>query len=264
MKLLSALIAGSSTAGRDDRSARPVVMLPYAGAMGSPAAVIRPGLPPDAVAYTVSYPGHGRTAGPLLDDPEPLLELIEADLLELAESAPAPVLVGLSMGGRLAYELARRAAERGAPPAGLVLCMARPPHTGIGHRPIAGLPDQDFGPAAAQLALVRPELLSMAGAESMLRVLRADLAIVERVPTVAGPALAVPTTVVGAAADWLVPEPALRRWADLVVEPVHLRISGGHLEWLAEPGEMAAAVAAGIVHALGPAGEFVTGSAERG
>lgn len=245
MRCLSLLTQQPAEGGVD---APPVVLLPYAGAMVSPAALIRPALARAAAVYTATYPGHGRAAGAPLSDPEPLLAMLADDLAELAGSVAAPVLVGFSMGARLAYELAVRLHTGDAPPAGLVLCVSRAPHTGTGHRPIANLPEAEFGPTAARLGLVAAELLGLPGADSLLRVLRADLAIVERMPTARGPALALPATVVGATADWLVPEPALRRWADLVVDPVQLRVPGGHLDWLQAPAAMTAAVESGIAH----------------
>jgi len=237
-----------------DPAAIPVVVLPYAGAVISPALVIRAGVPDAAALFGATLPGHGRAPGPVLDDPEQLLELLDADLEELAGSRPPPVLVGVSLGGRLAYELARRRTARGAAPAGLVVCVSRAPHTGVGHPPIAGLSDAEFGVTAARLGLFASELLGLPDAGALLRTLRADLAIVERMPTVRGPALPVPAAIVGATGDWLVPEPTLRRWADLVVDPLQLRIPGTHLGWLRQAADMSAAIARGIAHAAARAG----------
>lgn len=232
----------------------PIVVLPYAGAVTSPASLI-PAVQQDGrVLFGATLPGHGTVAGPVLDDPEHLLRLLDDDLDELAASWPAPVLVGFSMGGRLAYELARRRTTRGTAPAGLVVCVSRAPHTGIGHPPLAGLSDAKFAVQAVRLGLVIPELLGLPGTATLLRALRADLAIVERMPTANGPALPVPATVIGATGDWLVTEPALRRWADLVAGPRQARIPGTHLGWLQNTAEMAAAVARGIAHATGGTG----------
>lgn len=232
----------------------PVVALPYAGAVSSPVAVLRAALPPGAALLTARYPGHGGSAGEPLSDPEQLLELLEADLTELSRVAPAPILIGFSMGGGLAFELARRATARARPPRNLVLCVTRAPHTGVGHTPIARMPAAEFAAAAVRLGLAAPEVVGLPGAGTLLRTLQTDLAIVERMPTVFGPMLTVPATVIGASSDWLVPEPALRRWGDLLTDPLHLRVPGTHLGWLGAPAPMSVALARGIARAAGPGG----------
>ena len=235
-------------------TAVPIVVLPYAGAVTNPASLI-PAVQQDTrVLFGATLPGHGTVPGPVLDDPERLLRLLDDDLDELAASWPPPVLVGFSMGGRLAYELARRRIARGTAPAGLVVCVSRAPHTGIGHPPVAGLPDAEFAVQAVRLGLVIPELLDLPGTGTLLRALRADLAIVERMPTARGPALPVSATIIGATGDWLVTEPALRRWADLVARPLQIRIPGTHLGWLQNTADMSAAVAHGVARAIGGTG----------
>lgn len=230
--------------------ATPVVVLPYAGAVSSPAAVLRRGMRDDVAVFAAMLPGHGREPGPATDDPTPLLAGLDAALDELPADRPPPILIGISMGGRLAYELARQRTARGVPPAGLVVCASRAPHTGIGHPPLAAVAAADFGSAAAQLGLVAPELLGLAGADELLHTLRCDLAVVERMPPVGTDVLRLPATVIGADADWLVPEPALRRWGDLLADLWQLRILGSHLGWLRDPGPLCYALDRGIGRAL--------------
>ena len=227
----------------------PVVVLPYAGAVSSPLSVLRDALGPRTL-LSVNYPGHGRSTEPLLAQPEPLLAKVLGELVALDASRP-PVLLGISFGARLGYELARRLAARDRPVAGLVIGMARPGHTGIGHQPTSHLPPEQFAAAAVRMGLAAEEVLRLPDAAAVLGALQADLAIVERMPPVAALSPAVPAAVIGADQDWLVPEPALRRWNDLLADPLHLRIPGTHLGWLQDPAGMRQAVSQALDRVTG-------------
>jgi surfactin synthase thioesterase subunit len=230
-----------------------VVVLPYAGAVLDCASVARVALGTAAAVVGVTYPGHGSSDDEPLTDAEALIGLLVEELMPLAERRL--VLLGFSMGGKLAFHLTRRLAERGLRPGGLIACMSRAPHTGIGHRPIARLPLAEFAVEATGLGLLAPGLTALPGSEPLVRALRADLAVVEWLPTFAGPPLTVPAAVVGATGDWLVPDPALRRWADVVTEPLQLRVAGTHLGWLEAPEAVVGAVARAFDHVEALAGE---------
>jgi len=227
-----------------------VVVLPYAGAIRPPSALVRAVAGPDVTVAGVTYPGHGTASGPLIDDAEELLDGILSQLMPLA--GPRLVLAGFSLGGNLAFELAQRLTAAGRPPGGLVVCVARAPHTGVGHRPVSGLAGDEFVSEAVRLGLLAPTAAELDGMSSVIDALHADLRIVERMPFhAAAPPLTGPAAVIGATGDWLVPDPSLRRWADVhAVAPLQLRIPGGHLTWVTEPGPMTTALARALRHVL--------------
>jgi medium-chain acyl-[acyl-carrier-protein] hydrolase len=223
-----------------------VVVLSYAGAVRPPTALVRNAADPGTSVAGIILPGHGTAGDALLDDPEQVLSGLAGQLQPLL--GRRLTLVGFSLGARLAFELARRFTAAGQPPGGLVCCVARAPHTGVGHLPTSGLDDAEFQATAIRLGLLASAAVGLNGIQGMIAALRADLRIVEHMPFSPGsPPLDVRTTVIGASSDWLVPDPVLRRWADLVAEPpLQLRVPGGHLSWLNEPGPMVSALARGL------------------
>jgi surfactin synthase thioesterase subunit len=231
-----------------------VVVLPYAGAIRPPSALVRAAVGPGVTVTGMTYPGHGAVGGQLIDDAEELLDGIVSQLMPLA--GPRLVLVGFSLGGNLAFELAQRLTAARRPPAGLVICVARAPHTGVGHRPVSGLAGGEFVSQAVRLGMLAPAAAGLDGMSGMIEALRADLRIVERMPfRAAAPPLTGPAAVIGATGDWLVPDPSLRRWADVhAVAPLQFRIPGGHLTWVTEPGPMTTALSRALLHVLPGAG----------
>jgi surfactin synthase thioesterase subunit len=194
----------------------------------------------------VTLPGHAGYGDAPVSEAEPLLAVLFEALLPLADRRP--VLIGFSMGGRIAFELARRLTEAGRPCAGLVVCVSRAPHTGVGHRPLSGLNSEAFASTATGLGLMAPQLIGLPDAEPLIEALRADLAVVERMPSAPSTPLDVPAAIIGATGDWMVDEPSLRRWNDVLVDPLQLRISGSHLAWVEQPTEMSAALVRAIRH----------------
>lgn len=205
-----------------------LLLLPYAGAMTMPEAAFRAGVAPGVRVRQVHLPGHGRRLSET-----PCTEPADAirDVLATAATCAgeAIVLCGYSLGGRLAFEVARRLHDAGTPPRGLIVCMARGPHHGLAHPPIAHLTGDEFVTAAIEHGLASPELAGLAGADQFVQALRADLHLVERFPPVTS-VLPVPTAVIGGRQDWLVSERGLRGWDEVVSGPVtHHRVDGGHL-----------------------------------
>jgi surfactin synthase thioesterase subunit len=188
-------------------------------------------VPPDCGLAVVDLPGHGRRLlEPCLRDVESVVDGLAAAL----EGLPATglVLLGYSLGGWIAYDLAVRLTEAGAPPAGLVLCGTRAPQTGLGHKPIAHLPaGEPFLRAAVELGLAAPEMLEVPSlAEVFGTALHADLTITATYRYRLRAPLPVRACVVGFSADWVVPEPSLRAWDALCTRPpLHRRMEGGHL-----------------------------------
>lgn len=227
-----------------------VLALPYAGGSGRAFRALHRHLPPGCGLAVVDIPGHGR----LMD--EPCLTSVEDVLTGLdgavaALGAPELVLLGYSFGGSLAYALAARLCGAGTPPAALVVCGTRAPHTGVGHLPVAHVPaGVPFLTAATAVQLAAPELLDLPDLAAVFAApLHADLAMVESFPFRRPALLTVPTCVVGFRSDWLVPEPALRAWDDICVDPpLHLRTDGGHLAVHECAEAFGAAVAAALEH----------------
>jgi surfactin synthase thioesterase subunit len=189
---------------------------------------------------------------------EPCLRDADAVVTALADALPAVppdrlVLLGYSLGGLLAYDLAVRLTAAGAPPAGLVVCGSRGPQTGVGRPPVTHLPPgEPFLRAAVDMGLAAPEMLELPElAETFASVLHADLCLVDSVRYRPGPPLPVPVCVIGFGVDWLVPEPTLRAWDEVCQHPpLHLRIDGGHLTVHDHEREFGAAVRAGVEHVL--------------
>ncbi|HEX6869718.1 MAG TPA: alpha/beta fold hydrolase [Micromonosporaceae bacterium] len=223
------------------------VALPYAGGAGRSLRPWAAHLPTGVALATIDLPGHGhRRTQPCLTGFDDAVADLYADLHQVSRPV---VLVGYSMGARLAYELAHRLIAAARPPLGLVACMARAPHTGLGHARFAsGCPESEFLDRAIANGLADPAMRELPElADTFAGVLRADLTIVESYRYRRRSPLAIPTCVLGASGDWIAPEPALRAWADLCAEPpAQVRIPGGHLVLHEQPATVARAVAGAI------------------
>jgi surfactin synthase thioesterase subunit len=229
-----------------------VVAVPYAGGSGRAFRSLRRHVPADCGLALVDLPGHGRQVnGTCLRD----ADQAATGLLEALDALPATgfVLLGHSLGGVLAYEVAARLTERGAPPAGLVVCGSRAPFTGLGHPPVAHMPSgEPFLRAAVDLGLAAPEMLELPDlAEAFGGMLQADMAMTASYQHRRRPPLPVPACVVGFSADWIVPEPALRAWDELFDRPpLHLRMAGGHLALHERANDYGETVRTAVEHVL--------------
>jgi surfactin synthase thioesterase subunit len=229
-----------------------VVTLNYAGGSSRAFRPLRRFLPPDCLLALTDLPGHGRRIGrPCLRD----ADVAVSELAAAVRALPAGrlVLVGYSLGGVLAYELAARLAEVGTPPDGLVVCGTRAPHTGVGHPPVAHLPaGEPFLRAAFERGLAAREMVEIPElAEAFGAPLHADLAMVESFRHRPRAPLPVPVCVIGFRSDWLVPEPSLRAWDTVCRDPpLHVRLDGGHLAIHDREAEFAAAVGAAVERVL--------------
>lgn len=215
----------------DDAADALLVAIPYAGGAGRAFRPLRRHLPDGCGLALVDLPGHGRRlAEPCLRDAEAAVDGLREAVDHLPTSRT--ILLGYSLGGWLAFDLATRLADEGRPPLGVVICGSRAPQTGLGHRPIAHLPPgEPFLRAAVGLGLAAPEMLEQPSlAEVFGTALQADLTITASHRYRRREPLDVPGAVIGFAGDVLVTEPTLRAWDELfVLPPRHLRLDGGHL-----------------------------------
>ncbi len=208
-----------------------VVCLPYAGGAGRAFRPWRTRLPPGWALALADLPGHGRRIG---EQCHRGAEPVVAGLLQSMSELPSSrvVVLGYSLGGWLAYELAHRLVAAATPPMGLIACMSRAPQTGMGHPPLSHLDrGRPFLDRAVELGLAQPEMLAVPElARSFADGLQADLQIVETYRYRTRVRLDIPVCVIGADGDWLVPEPALRGWDALCRRPpLHLRVAGDHM-----------------------------------
>ena len=166
-------------------------------------------------------------------------ELVEAAITPLAPLMTRDVaLFGYSMGALVAFELARALRRCGLPqPAHLFICAHRAPHLPDPLEPIHHLSDhalrdavkQRFGQANA--ALDNPEL-----AQLLLPVLRADLSVCETYRYRADEPLDCPISVLGGAADQIVPREHLDGWSEHTRAGVAVKMfEGDHFFLMCEP-----------------------------
>jgi surfactin synthase thioesterase subunit/3-oxoacyl-(acyl-carrier-protein) synthase len=230
-----------------------ILAIPYAGGSGRVFRSVRGYIPAGCGLALVDLPGHGRQLGrQCLRDVDAVLD----ELLAALPTLPTPrlLLLGYSLGGSFSYELAARLAEAGTPPEGMIVCGTRSPQTGVGHPPVAHLPaGEPFLRTAVSVGLAAREMLELPElAESFAGPLQADLAMVERFPyRPRRPPLPVPVCVVGMREDWIVPEPSLRAWDDLCLDPpLQLRVDGGHLALHERQREFGTAIRRAVEHVL--------------
>lgn len=187
-------------------------------------------LPPDVDVWAARLPGRGaRRREPAITD---LDELASAFVASLRSSLPPArvALFGHSMGGLLAFEVARALAEAGREPEWLFVAASSAPTTvrysnlpGRGGddallsdlRRLGGTPDE---------ILDDPALL-----ELFLPPLRADAQALKSYRFRPGDALRCGVTALAARDDPIIDADQLARWADVTVGPFRYhRLPGGH------------------------------------
>jgi len=228
--------------------------LPHGGAGASAYQSWADRLPADLELAPVRLPGReARFAEPPARSAAELVEALIEPLL--ARAGARFVLFGHSLGGLLAYELARAATRAGHPPAHLVVSGCAAPHLlpRPGEPTVHTLSDEDLlahvralaGPSAPALAM--PEL-----ARLLVPVLRADYEVYETYRHQAGEPLPVPITALAGADDPETTAAELAAWRDLTTRGIEQRIvPGGHLYLLARPDLAIDAVLAGAAGLTG-------------
>lgn len=205
-----------------------LVCLPYAGGA---ARVFRDWqrLAPDWLEVCpVEYPGHGARMGQVpLDDIDTMVRDVAAELDPLP-SLPT-VLFGHSMGGLVAYELARWMVESGGPQPVHLFVSASPDPRGERGPANSTLPADELVQSLADMGgtpravLESPELMELA-----LPVVRADFAALESYHHGERPLLPVPLTVIGGLDDTLVGLDQLEGWRECATEVTMNHLPGGH------------------------------------
>jgi surfactin synthase thioesterase subunit len=150
----------------------------------------------------------------------------------LRRPAAPTVFFGHSMGGLVAFEVARQlAAAAHALPAHVVVSGHAPPHLPTPHPPISHLPDaaflreldRRFAAVPAEL-MHHPDVLAL-----LLPALRADIAAVEDSRHSPVTVLTCPITAFGGSDDAMATPEHLEAWRDLTSGPFRQRsFPGGH------------------------------------
>jgi surfactin synthase thioesterase subunit len=190
-----------------------LVCLPYAGGSAAAFAQWQPHLDPQIALVPASLPGRDARAN------EPpsrnLLELASRVADGLAATLTSPlVLFGHSMGGLLAFEVARELRRRNHPePELLILSAVRSPERTTKHVPLHVLPEDELVRRLRSLGgIPEPFLAAPALLRSYLPALRADLEAYETYRYRTEPPLATPFLVLGGANDPLVQRTDLDAW----------------------------------------------------
>ena len=187
----------------------------------------------------VALPGHdGRMHEPLYTDLRALVEKLADDLSEHLQRG-CYALLGHSMGGWLAFEMARLARRRAWPmPRLLVVAASRPPDEHLPQVKIYELPDQELASViearyGGMPAVIRdnPEVLGM-----VVPAIRADFQMLESYECRDEPPLDVPLLVLGGNADRAVSAGDLAGWQRHTTRDASIRMfEGGHFFLYAKP-----------------------------
>jgi medium-chain acyl-[acyl-carrier-protein] hydrolase len=200
-----------------------VFCFPPSGASGRMYELWRPHVGPSLELIGIDYPGRGSRAeeAPIMHL-ETLAEML-ADALMPETELPFAVL-GHSMGGLVAFEVARCLTERNRSPLHLITCACRPPGQNT-HKLIHQLPDEQF---IAELGrrLGRKRLDAM---EDTLPLLRADVTAAERYWAPPERCLDCALSVIGGLDDELYPRSSLALWSQRTSGRFSLQfVAGGH------------------------------------
>lgn len=187
--------------------------LPYAGGGASSYRAWPAYLPADIDVMAIQLPGREeRVCEPAFRDASELCAQLTAVVAPYLDRPFA--LFGHSMGGLLAFELARRFRTIGAPcPVHLFISAHSGPRAVYGLPRVAAMSDEEFAALLRRLGGTRDEVL--ADAEMMTLVLplmRCDLSVCESYRYVLDEPLTCPISVFGGILDKLVRRPDLLAW----------------------------------------------------
>ncbi|MBW1599696.1 thioesterase II family protein [Streptomyces sp. JJ38] len=214
---------------------RVLYCLAHAGGSAMPYGRWTQSFAPAVRVEPLELPGHGvRLREPLVTDLDPLV----AEVTSRIRPGDAPFAIfGHSFGALLGYEVSRRLAARGTPPAALLVAGRNGPAEPLSHRPLHTLPDDRFTQALHRLGglpdalLEQPALLRM-----YLPALRGDLRLVETYTRRPGPGLALPIAAFAGRRDVLTDARGVLAWERETTDRFQLALlPGGHF-FVAEPG----------------------------
>jgi medium-chain acyl-[acyl-carrier-protein] hydrolase len=181
-----------------------------------------PGLPAWVEVAAIQLPGHGTRSGePLFTENEQLVEALMQAVLSMAEEGPAMALFGHSLGGLLAFEVARRLWQQQIRPLVLAIAACRAPQ--LPER-LPGMPDDETLADQLRAAGTAPEAIA-----GKLALVRAGYAV--RLSYHYRPAepLPCPIVVYGGREDSEVTPAELCGWGEQAAERFQLRLfPGGH------------------------------------
>ena len=204
--------------------------LPYAGGSAAAYRGWRGRLPAGLELCALELPGRGGRLGePAVPRLGRLVEMI-ADGIAAGLDRPY-ALFGHSMGGLLAFELARSLRRRGLrPPERVFISAMAPPGTSVARPQLHQAPDEEVLRRLAELGGTPPELLANEELmELLLPVFRADFAVLETYEYRPEAPLAVPLTVCGGRADRNAPPTGLHGWRKHTSADARLHLfDGGH------------------------------------
>lgn len=232
-----------------------LVCLPHAGAGASGYRAWGRGLPADIAVCPVQLPGRESWLGQApYETVEPLVSELAATVTESVE--PPYALFGHSLGALVAFELARRIRQLGAPePVHLFVSGRHAPQIGTD---LPGLRDLDIAELSARLAELGgtpPEILANTELLACIApLLRADFAVNETYRYTAQPPLDVPITAFAAIADPRAELSQLRAWQAQTNRDFQLHeIPGGHFAVLERAAFVHARIAADMARAMSAA-----------
>lgn len=191
-----------------------VFALPYAGGGASVyrawTLLRRPGAAPWQLC-PVQLPGReSRFGEPMIDDMATLADRL-ADAIGPYAHRPW-ALLGCSLGCKIAFEVARRFARQGRPPALLFLMACPAPGLPLGRR-ISTRAEADFAREVCHLGGTPPEVLADAEMmRTLMPILRNDSALAEHYVAAEDATVNVPIVMVAAGDDHLVTVEEARRW----------------------------------------------------
>jgi medium-chain acyl-[acyl-carrier-protein] hydrolase len=182
-------------------ASRRLFFFPYAG--GGPAAFSAwcGALPKSIEGWIAHYPGRGsRFNEPLINEIPQLVERLARAIEPFLEKPFS--FFGHSLGGLIAFELARDLRRRNHPPDSLFISACAAPHLPRVHPRIHRLPDAEFIAELKDMSGIPSELTQSGEAMSLLLpVLRADFQAFENYVHVPDEPLSCPITVFGGSND---------------------------------------------------------------
>lgn len=208
-----------------------LICLPHAGGLAAAYRQWSVKMPPGVQAIAFEAPGRSIR---LRERPVTTMRAMVDDVVSAiaAIGAKPRILFGHSLGGYVAFEVARQLQAARMPPAGLVISGAAPPEVLASQqqRGLRHLPDAEFLAAVSRFGGMPPELLDMSDLVSLiLPALRNDFTIFETWQPDAGHELECPTLVVSGRDDEDVDFRTLDGWQEYVQRPIEVRLfRGGH------------------------------------